>query len=93
MRRAAWLGLCGLGALAGGCTQSPQNVVMRGSADGVIINYYGDVGATLPLARQHCAQYERVPVLHETKESNAVYFCVRPGEEPRPATLPQQSLR
>jgi len=55
---------------------------MQGNADGVIINYVGDVAATLRIAQQHCARYERVPVLHEAKENRAVYFCTRPGAAP-----------
>jgi hypothetical protein len=52
---------------------------MQGTADWVIISYVGDVAATLPLARQHCAQFERLPVFRQTKDTNAVYACVRAG--------------
>lgn len=55
---------------------------MQGNADGVVISYVGDIANTLPIARQHCARYERVPVLHDAKENHAVYFCVRPGAVP-----------
>lgn len=73
-----------LGASIGGCAIAHKDTVMSGNADGLIINYYGDVAETLPLARQHCAQYERVPVLHEAKDDNVVYFCVRAEAAPRP---------
>jgi hypothetical protein len=78
MRRAAGFSVA-LGTALGGCALPHHDVAMRGSADGVIINYFGDLTETLPLARQHCAQYERVPVLRETKDNNAIYDCVRPG--------------
>jgi hypothetical protein len=79
MRRAARNFVIALGTLAGGCTLPHQDMAIQGNANGVIINYVGDIAETLPLARQHCAQYERVPVLHETKDDNAIYFCVPPG--------------
>ena len=66
-----------LGALLGACALPHQDAAIQGNADGVIINYFGDVAETLPLARQHCAQYERTPVLRETQDNNAIYRCVR----------------
>lgn len=77
-RRLAFLCVLGLGA----CAAPPQDVAMQGNADGVVISYVGDIANTLPIARQHCARYERVPVLHDAKENHAVYFCVRPGAVP-----------
>ena len=61
---ARWL--CGMAlALAiAGCLPH-QNVIMFGNAEGVSINYLGDVSATMALARRHCAQFEREPVLRE----------------------------
>jgi hypothetical protein len=79
MRRAAQGFVIALGMFVGGCNLPHQDMTIGGNANGVIINYVGDVADTLPLARQHCAQYERVPVLHETKDDNAIYFCVSPG--------------
>ena len=70
--------VCGvLGACAGGV--SHQDAAIRGNADWVIISYVGDISETMPIARQHCAQYERVPVLRQTKDNSVVYGCVRPG--------------
>jgi len=66
-----------IGSLLGGCTP-PQDVAIQGGPDGVIIRYVGDVADTLPIAKQHCARYERVPMLHETKEERVVYFCIKP---------------
>jgi hypothetical protein len=74
-----------LAALAG-CAAPPHDVVMEGNADGVIISYTGDIALTEPLARQYCARYERVPVLHQSTDSNVVYFCVKPGVAPHVAS-------
>jgi hypothetical protein len=76
--RPAGLMAVAIGSLLGACTAPPQDVAFQGNADGVIINYVGDVADTLPIAKQHCARYERVPVLHETKEERVVYFCIKP---------------
>jgi hypothetical protein len=82
MRRlAAQLLLLAFGAFIGGCVQK-QNVAMRGNADSVMINYVGDIADTLPIARQHCAQYERVPVLRVDKDNYATYACVRANTAP-----------
>ena len=72
-----------LGALVGGCDPPHHDTAMQGNANGVVINYVGDVAETLPLARQHCAQYERVPVLRQTKDNYAVYDCIRMNVAPR----------
>jgi len=80
-----------IGALLAGCDNLPhQDAATQGNADGVVINYYGDINETLPLAQQHCARYERVPMLRQTKDNNAYYSCVRPGAAP-PAKLPAAS--
>ncbi|HTW53721.1 MAG TPA: hypothetical protein VME45_17655 [Stellaceae bacterium] len=71
-----------LAALLGGCSAPHRDTVMQGDANGVTVNYFGDLAETLPLARQFCARYERVPVLHETKNENAYYFCVKPADAP-----------
>ena len=65
-----------LGALLAGCTLPHQDAALRGGPDGVDIGYAGDLNETLPLARQHCARYERGPVLREAKENHAYYACV-----------------
>ncbi|HML09667.1 MAG TPA: hypothetical protein VK432_02330 [Stellaceae bacterium] len=66
-----------------GCAVEHHDAVMQGNANGVVINYYGDVTETVTLAQQYCARFERVSVLHETKEDNAYYFCVPPAQAPR----------
>jgi hypothetical protein len=53
---------------------------LLGNADGVMINYAGDVALTLPIARQHCAQYERVPVLRANKDNYATYACMKASD-------------
>lgn len=68
-----------LAALSAACAMPHQDVPMRGTADWVLISYAGDVSDTLPIARRHCAQYERQPVLQQTKDNNALYRCVKPG--------------
>jgi hypothetical protein len=75
--RSAGLMALAIGSLLGACTTPPQDAAIQGNADGVIIRYVGDVADTLPIAKQHCARYERVPVLHETKPERVVYFCIK----------------
>jgi hypothetical protein len=76
--RSAGLTALAIGFLLGACTTPAQDIAMRGGPDWVIINYVGDVADTLPVAKQHCARYERVPVLHQTTPDRVVYFCVKP---------------
>jgi hypothetical protein len=85
-RRAAPPLVLTLAALAGGCSAPHHDAVMQGNVDGVVINYFGDISETMPLAQQFCARYERTPVLHETKEDNAYYFCVKASEAPHPTS-------
>ena len=51
--------------------------VKEGNAQSVEVGYYGDAAATLPLARQYCAQFERVPQLAEASLDVAYYDCLR----------------
>ena len=55
---------------------------MQGNADWVAVNYVGDVADTLPLARRYCAQYERTPLLKNTKDNVANYACIRVSAAP-----------
>jgi hypothetical protein len=76
-RRPGLAAICVWGILAAGCTADPiKNMVMEGNADGVAIQFAGDVGATLPLAQKHCAQYERVPRLRDTRDEIVNYACI-----------------
>ena len=61
------------------CTLAqPNPVIRKGDADSVEILYSWDPQSALPLARQHCAQYERVPRLRDAGADIAVFDCVRP---------------
>jgi len=80
-RAAVVFGLA-LAALLAACSLPHQDVAMRGNADWVLISYAGDASGTLPIARRHCAQYERQPVLRQTKDNSALYMCVKPGAAP-----------
>jgi hypothetical protein len=59
-----------------------QAHVMGGNADGVVIQYYGDVATTLPLARSHCAQFEKVPDRISDVDGKVTYACRVPGAAP-----------
>lgn len=65
-----------IGVPLAGCN-GPRPFIRNGNADSVEIGYYGDVAGTLPLARTHCAQFERVPRLAEAALDLAVYDCLR----------------
>jgi len=65
------------GALGSACT-GPKPFLLQGNASSAQVGYSGDIeGATL-VARQHCAQYERVPHFLEAEENVAFFDCVRP---------------
>jgi hypothetical protein len=80
------VGLCL--ALAGGmltaCGGSdpfggPGPFVREGNAESVEIGFSGDVANAMPLARRHCAQFERVPRYVMPALDGGVFECVRPG--------------
>jgi hypothetical protein len=65
------------GALGSACT-GPKPFLLQGNASSAQVGYSGDIeGATL-VARQHCAQYERLPHFLEAQENVAFFDCVRP---------------
>jgi hypothetical protein len=72
------LALGAAGAALAGCT-APHPAVHSGDANSVEVSYAGDVASTLPLARQHCAQFERVPRLVDAAAGTgiAIFDCVR----------------
>jgi hypothetical protein len=72
-----------LAAALAGCLQA-QNHVMTGDQNQVRIQYYGDIDATVPMARQYCAQFERVPQRRDSDVDSVTYACVVPGQ-PGPA--------
>jgi len=61
----------------GGLTSCLQTeaYINSGSAEGVEVSYPSDPATTLPLARKHCAQYEKVPQLVTSGDNIAVYRC------------------
>jgi hypothetical protein len=71
-------GAVAIGGVLAGCLPHEDKIIMDGKADGVVIQYYGDLAETLPLARQHCAQYERVPKerSHSVEKNLVIYDCV-----------------
>jgi hypothetical protein len=64
-------------AAMAGCG-GPHPFVAEGDAKSVQVNYYGDVATTWPLARQHCARYERAPRLNYSGDGIAAFDCVAP---------------
>jgi len=62
------------GSLFVGCS-GPKPVLLNGDANSAEIAYAGDPATTLPLAKAHCAAYERVPRLLQAQENIAFYEC------------------
>src|SRR5215471_12122266 len=81
-RRGAVVFGLALAALTAGCTLPHEDAAMRGTADWVLVSYAGNISDTEPIARRHCAQYERQPVFMQTKENSALYRCVKAGAMP-----------
>ena len=66
----------GVAAVAlAGCT-APHPFVREGDANSVEVVYGGDVASALPLARQHCARYEREARLALKGPDFADFICV-----------------
>ena len=63
------------GAALSGCT-GPHPFVQAGNASSVEVLYSGDVASAMPVARRHCAQFERVPRLVNAGADIAVFDCV-----------------
>ena len=73
--RALMLGL-GIGAVLAGCI-GPHAYVREGDANAVQVVYGGDdAGVALPLARRHCAQYEKIPRFVDAGANLATFDCV-----------------
>jgi hypothetical protein len=66
-----------LGMLGSACA-APKPFLLQGDANSAQVGYSGDIGAATLVARQHCAQYERVPRFLEAQENVAFFDCVRP---------------
>ena len=65
------------GATLPGCT-APHPFIRAGDANSVEVVYTGDAASALPLARQHCARYERVPRPVNAGADIALFDCVGP---------------
>ena len=73
-------GLCVIAAALAGCgvLWRQQPLLQKGDATSAEILYSGDVANAVPLARQHCAGYARVPRLTDTTPGVAYFVCDRP---------------
>ena len=57
----------------------PSRVYVLHSEPGkVAVGYTGDIEAATAVAKRHCAQFERQPVLVSAEEDVAYFDCVRP---------------
>jgi hypothetical protein len=59
-----------------------ENHVIAADANSVQIEYLGDVEATVPLARQRCAQYAKVPERISNSSGVVTYLCRDAGSAP-----------
>jgi hypothetical protein len=67
----------------GGCLPTQPAHMIQGNEDGVVIMFFGDHNATIPLARQHCAQYEKVPDPISVYDDKITYACICPTKAPQ----------
>jgi hypothetical protein len=72
-----FLALILCGTLPVGCS-GPKPFLLSGDAKRVEVGYASDPATTFPLAKAHCAQYERVPRLLQAQENIAYYECYKP---------------
>ncbi len=82
---AAFLLLALAGVMLSACKSAfggPGPFVRAGNADQVEIGFGGDVADAMPLARKHCAQFERVPFYLGPTLDGGIFECVRPGAGP-----------
>jgi hypothetical protein len=77
-RRVAAVFLALTGMMLAACG-GPGPFVRAGNAESVEIGFSGDVANAMPLARKHCAQFERVPRYAMPTLDGAIFDCVRPG--------------
>jgi hypothetical protein len=75
----ALVGAVLVGCGATGPFAGPGPFVREGNAASVEIGFSGDVANAMPLARKHCAQFERVPRYLMPTLDGALFECVRPG--------------
>jgi hypothetical protein len=75
LRRVFFLALAGAPAVA--CT-GPKPFLLQGDANSAQVGFAGDIAGATLVAKQHCAQYERVPRFLEAAEDIAFFDCVWP---------------
>ncbi len=66
-----------LAASTAGC-EGPKPFLLQGDADSAEVGFSGDPAAANPVAKQHCARYERVPRFLDAGENVAYFDCVSP---------------
>jgi hypothetical protein len=64
-------------AALAGCLEQ-RTFLRSGDATSAEVMYSGDVANALPIAKQHCASYARVPRLVDTAPGIAYFACDRP---------------
>jgi hypothetical protein len=77
MKGPALLCVCMLSASMIGCLEQ-HSFLRSGNATSAEIMYSGDVAHAVPIAKQHCAGYGRVPRLVDTAPGVAYYACDQP---------------
>jgi hypothetical protein len=73
----ALLCIAGLAAALAGCLEQ-RSVLRSGDATTAEVMYSGDVAHAVPIAKQHCAGYGRVPRLVDTSPGSAYFVCDQP---------------
>jgi hypothetical protein len=63
---------------AGVTCAGPKPFLLQGDSRSVQIGYGGNVESATPIAKQHCAQFERIPRFLEAQENVAFFDCVLP---------------
>ena len=75
--RSGALCICALSIALAGCLEQ-RSFLRTGDATSAEIMYSGDIAHALPIAKQHCAGYGRVPRLTDTAPEVAYYACDQP---------------
>jgi hypothetical protein len=65
------------GIVVAACT-GPKPFLIQGDANSAQVGYANSIEDATLVAKQHCAQYERVPRFLEAGENVAYFDCVRP---------------
>jgi hypothetical protein len=58
------------------------NHIIFSDTNGLVIEYFGDINATLPVAQRYCLQFEKVPLRTSYKEDKVSYACVAGSDAP-----------